>query len=277
MRAYQQLELMRMSQRHNDEERDIRRQYDADVSNIRRGLIIDGSSDQLFYHMTALRVVVCVLAGILAYLFSRNRGFGSFLLYGAIFSAVFLVVLNMARSRRFRDARTQVDDAIRQRDNRLKSDLAAMHARHKAEEKRLKEDIRKKMNAFGQQYCSAAYTTLLIDWLLNELSNEIRKADRSPFYPNVNTGISFEVTRDRICVPGGKSYNLSAQGIRISDDPLAVSALAKILGDNVQSRGSVRFAKDPAGGNAVVTCNWNGNTGVSVKYSAVNGNVGKNL
>lgn len=277
MEAYQQLELMKMRQRHSSEEEELKRKYDEDVNSISRGLIIDGSSDQLFYHMKALRIGAGVLSCVLAYVFCKDSGFGSFLLWAGILACVFLVALNMCRSARLSDARSQVENEKRRREDRLKRDQQAMRARHQNEEKKLRDDIVKKMNAFAREYCSKPYTTLLIEWLLNELQLEINKADRSPFYANVKAGISFEVSRDQIRVPGRTSYNMSAQGFGIQDDPLAISALAKILSDNVQARGSARFAKDPAGGAAVVTCKWNRNTGVDVSYSAVNGNVGTKL
>lgn len=275
MKAYQQLELMKMGQRHNMEEEELKRQHSEDVNRIARGRIIDGSSDQLFYHMKALRICACVLACVLAYLFSKDSGFCTFLLWAGGLAAVFLVALNMARNAKLRDACTQVEDATRRRDEKLRRDLQALHDAHEREKLQLAQQIKDKMNAFARQYCNSAYITLLIDWLLNELNHEIQKADRSPFYPNVKAGISFEVSRDQIRVPGRSSYNMSAQGINIPDDPLSASALAKVLSDNVQARGSQRFERDPAGGHAVVTCVWNGNTGVEVKYSAVNANVGK--
>lgn len=276
MRAYLQQEEAKLRQQYLNDQNRLRSVCNEDIAEISRLRHVDIYRNQIFYHMTALRVAACVLACFVASWFaSPNTEFGSFLLWAAILIGLAMLALNWARDEKRKDARNNVEVLIARREAKLNQDLEELDKRHAREMQQLQHDVRNRVKVLGRHFCTSTYTSLLVDWLLNELKQEIDKANRSPYYPNVLARLNFQVTRGSILVPGRPSYDMAAQSIRLPDDPIAPSVLAKVLSDNVQSRGSKRFRIDPAGGPATIRSNWAEGTGVWVEYNAVNGNVGK--
>ena len=129
------------------------------------------------------------------------------------------------------------------------------------------------MNQYRLIYEKGNSSVYIVEWILNALSIEIKKADRSRWLPQVKTYLRFNVSSNNIEIPGFGNYNMSNQGISIDNNPMSIGALAYVLENKTIAEARMRFMIDPNGGRAVFTSSRY-DTSVEIHYSAPNGKAG---
>ena len=139
-----------------------------------------------------------------------------------------------------------------------------------SEKKLLETEINKMMNQYRIIFEQSATCTYIVGWILNVLSNEINKADRSQWLPQIKVNVRFVVNYNFIEIPGFGKYDMASQGIQIDNNPMAVGALAYVLENKSLAEARKRFQLDPNGGRPVIVSIRN-DVHVELQYSAPNG------
>ena len=165
-----------------------------------------------------------------------------------------------------RNTQVQIDSLEQEHGNTIQQ----LTVKKNSEKKLFEAEINSKMNQYRKIYEQSATCTYIVGWILNVLSNEINKADRSQWLPQVKVNLRFVVNYNFIEIPGFGKYDMASQGIQIDNNPMAVGALAYVLENKSLAEARKRFQLDPNGGRPVIVSTRN-DVHVELQYSAPNG------
>lgn len=174
----------------------------------------------------------------------------------------------------FRSANKQVETNAQMKIDTLTQEygntVQQITAKKSSEKKLFEAEVNSKMNQYRKAYEQSATCTYIVGWILNVLANEINKADRSQWLPQVKVNVRFIVNYNHIEIPGFGKYDMASQGIQIDNNPMAVGALAYVLESKSLAEARKRFQLDPNGGRPVIVSTRN-DVHVELQYSAPNG------
>lgn len=165
-----------------------------------------------------------------------------------------------------RNAQVKIDSLEQEHGNTVQQ----LTVKKSSEKKLFEAEINNQMNQYRKVYEQSAACTYIVGWILNVLSNEITKADRSQWLPQVKANVRFIVNYNFIEIPGFGKYDMASQGIQIDNNPMAVGALAYVLENRSLAEARKRFQLDPNGGRPVIVSTRN-DVHVELQYSAPNG------
>ena len=156
------------------------------------------------------------------------------------------------------------------REKRLQNDIQQINVYKGQEKKRVETEINQKMNQYRRTFEQSKTCIYLVEWIVNVLSIEITKADRSRWLPQVKASMRFRVSYGNIEVVGFGKYDMINQGIHVDNNPMAIGALAYVLENKTLAEARKRFQIDSNGGRAVFTSRRDDSL-VEIMYSAPNG------
>lgn len=215
-------------------------------------------------------IIACLLGIILTSVIQSNGG----QLWGLLVWIGLCVVARYAVNGMFSSFQKQIETDtqrdINSREQQLSNEIQQLNNKKSADKKLLQNEINNKMNQYRINFEQSKACTYLIEWILNVLSIEINKADRSKWLPQVKASLRFNVDYGFIEVPGFGKYDMAGQGMQIDSNPMAIGALAYVLEKKTLAEAQKRFQVDPNGGRPVFTSSRN-DTHVEIKYSAPNG------
>lgn len=161
-------------------------------------------------------------------------------------------------------------DRLNARESQLANEIQQLNAQKSMERKQFETETNNMMNQYRKTYTQSQTCIYLVEWLLSVMANEINKADRSQWLPQVKATLRFVVSYNNIEVPGFGKYDMAGQGIHIDNNPMAIGALAYVLEKSTLAEAQKRFTVDPNGGSTVFTSTRN-DAHVEIIYSAPNG------
>ncbi len=269
MQQYIQNKCMEVDKKYNQQENFLRRTKDMDCDLINKNkLQMDKSNIIKRKVIMIIGEIIAVLSGVLVGQVLYNVGLSIVLVI--VFCAVAYIVVSIVYKRINKKVATDAQNSISAREQQLLNDIQSLKAKKSIELKEFEAETNRIMNQYRVSFEQRKSVFYLTEWLLNVLSIEINKADRSKWLPQVKTSLRFRVDYNNIEIPGFGKYDMTSQGIQIDNDPMAIGALAYVLETKVLAEAQKRFSLDPSGGRAVFTSTRN-DAHVEIMYNAPNG------
>lgn len=239
--------------------------------------ILDDKARQINANKTKRKVmliiaeIIAVLVGVIctSAIQASSGGLGGLLVLIGLCTVAYNVVNIMFRNLD-KQIEQEVQSRINSRENSLQSEIQKINNEKSAAKKLLEAEINNQMNQYRKTFEQSKVCMYLVEWLINVLSIEINKADRSKWLPQVKATLRFNVEYGFIEVPGFGKYDMANQGIQIDNNPMALGALAYVLEKKSIAEAQKRFQVDPNGGRPIFTSS-RADTHVQIMYSAPNG------
>lgn len=247
------------------DEADLRRAKEQDCDKLRASM---GPSYKDQEWVNRIQIGIVIIAIIIS--IGLAGDFFGGLVLATIISAIGIICVQNSYKSRNSQKIQQMNAAVQRREAQFTRDLQNLQAQNKRARQNLADGLNRKLNQYYKQYASMNMTKYLVDWLLSAFDVQIKRADRSSYFPHVKASITFSVSPTRLSVPGYGDYDLVRMGINIDSDPTSLSALAYVLEQMVVKEARRRFAIDPNGAPSKITSSWDKNVSVDILYDAPN-------